>query len=296
MDPLEASIPVKHFVRKLRGGSQPILVQAADGHLYVMKFANNPQGRNLLFNEAMGSELYDACNLPVSPWKPLLVTDQFLNQNQACWIQRPEGQLRPEPGLCFGSRYLGKEGRRLLEILPSFTFGRVSNLQDFWLAWVVDICAGHTDNRQAVFEQQDNGLLRAIFIDHGNMFGGPNGDRRLHFRGSGYLDMRIYNKTNVNSIMTSSRRAFNLNADRLWNQINALPEEWKTVSALETFATCLETLANSQRVQSVLESIVEFSQNRDYRESIDLPCKRRLQSSVLRPGVPCEGPGRIAVA
>ena len=63
-------------------------------------------------------------------------------------MQTPEGQLRPEPGMCFGSRYLGEDSTRLFEVLPGNSFRRVRNLQDFWLAWMIDICAGHTDNRR----------------------------------------------------------------------------------------------------------------------------------------------------
>jgi len=53
--------------------------------------------------------------------------------------------------MCFGSRYLGGEGMRLLEILPGNSFKRVQNHQSFWQAWMIDICAGHVDNRQAIF-------------------------------------------------------------------------------------------------------------------------------------------------
>ncbi len=58
-------VVVTQYVRNLRGGSQPILARASDGFLYVVKFANNLQGPNLLFNESAGSELYLACGLPI---------------------------------------------------------------------------------------------------------------------------------------------------------------------------------------------------------------------------------------
>ena len=50
------TIAVTRHIQKLRGGSQPILAEASDGRLYVVKFANNPQGANLLFNESMGRD------------------------------------------------------------------------------------------------------------------------------------------------------------------------------------------------------------------------------------------------
>src|SRR5580698_1050275 len=104
--------------RSLRGGSQPILAHATDGLVYVVKFANNLQGPNLLFNESAGYELYRACGLPVPDWTPLWVTDSFLDGNRDCWMQTPEGRLRPSSGLCFGSLFLGQKGDRLFEIVP----------------------------------------------------------------------------------------------------------------------------------------------------------------------------------
>ncbi len=41
---------VRH-VRKMRGGAQAHLLEADDGHWYVVKFRNNPQHRRILVNE-----------------------------------------------------------------------------------------------------------------------------------------------------------------------------------------------------------------------------------------------------
>ena len=110
---------VTQYVRNLRGGSQPILALASDGFQYVVKFANNLQGPNVLFNECAGNELYRACGLTVPKWTPLWVSDSFLDRNRDCWMQTPEGRLRPSSGLCFGSLFLGQDGKRLFEILPA---------------------------------------------------------------------------------------------------------------------------------------------------------------------------------
>ena len=87
---------VKQYIRNLRGGSQPILARASDGLLYVVKFNNNLQGANLPFNESAGTELYRGCGLAVPSWRPLLVSDAFLDRNPDCWMHTPEGRLRPE--------------------------------------------------------------------------------------------------------------------------------------------------------------------------------------------------------
>ena len=164
----EAPAELTRFIRKFRGGSQPILVEASDGLLYVVKFFNNEQGPNLLFNESMGTELYRLSGLPVPSWRPLIVTSSFIERNPACWIETPEGTFRPDPGLCFGSQYLGGKDVQLFEILPGNFHKRVRNPDNFWLAWLLDVCGSHADNRQAIFRQRLDGSLDAIFIDHGH--------------------------------------------------------------------------------------------------------------------------------
>jgi hypothetical protein len=152
---------VSEFLRKLRGGSQPILVRANDGLLYVLKFAHNLQGPNLLFNEVMGTELYRACGLPVPEWRPLLLTDSFLDRNPSCWFEADGESIRPLAGLCFGSRFLATGEDSPLEILPGSHFARVANRHAFGLAWLIDICAQHSDNRQALFLHRPGGGLLA---------------------------------------------------------------------------------------------------------------------------------------
>jgi hypothetical protein len=45
----------RRLVRKMRGGAQAHLIEADDGHFYVVKFRNNPQGRRILVNEWFGA-------------------------------------------------------------------------------------------------------------------------------------------------------------------------------------------------------------------------------------------------
>ena len=63
MGKLEYASAVR-FIRKMRGGSQPILVEASDRNLYVVKSQDNLQGRNVLFNEVVGSEMFRQVGLP----------------------------------------------------------------------------------------------------------------------------------------------------------------------------------------------------------------------------------------
>ena len=276
---------VTHYVRNLRGGSQPILAQAGDGLLYVVKFNNNFQGPNLPFNESIGTELYRALGLAVPCWKPMMVTDVFLDRNPDCWMQTPEGRLRPESGLCFGSRFLGGDGIRLLEILPGTTFKRVRNHQDFWLAWLVDICAGHADNRQAIFRETAQQGLIAFFFDNGHLFGGPKGEQQSHFMASRYLDPRIYQNVCSQYLLDLQKVVATLDLEQLWKRAQTLPEPWKTTSALEAFEQCLQRLSTPILLQGVLETIVDAYERTNGFEPREFQEGREPRVSVLFPGI-----------
>jgi hypothetical protein len=287
---------VMQHIRKLRGGSQPILAQASDGLIYVVKFTNNLQGANLPFNESIGSELYCACGLQVPSWKPLLVTGSFIDRNPDCWIQTPEGRLRPDPGLCFGSRFLGGDGIRLLEILPGTSFKRVRNHKSFWLAWLIDICAGHADNRQAIFLEDAMRGLEAFFVDQGHLFGGPKGEQQPRFLASRYLDPRIYPNVSSKELLNFQKVARCLDVDQLWQRIQALPDDWKTKSAIDRFAQCLCRLSTPNLLQNILDTMVEAQQQANEHEEIKQSNGRKLKASVLRPRIQAAGLGYRLVA
>jgi len=280
---------VLRYIRKLRGGSQPILAKASDGEFYVVKFMNNLQGPNLLFNEAMGTELYKMCGLPVPHWKPLLVPEAFIDENRACWIEGAKGLLRPEAGICFGSHYLGSNGRKLYEILPGTYFARVLNRAGFWLAWLVDICAGHTDNRQGIFEEGADGHLTAYFIDHGHMFSGPTGDQRPRVVASRYMDPRVYSGTPPGFLLALPKVIDKLNVEQLWDKAQMLPREWRCDSAVRNFSQALARLSNSRFLQTALDGMMEsYSRACDHGKSVP-QSDRILPFSVLCPGLPQAG-------
>jgi len=274
---------VTGYIRNLRGGTQPILAQASDGLLYVVKFTKNLQGSNLPFNESIGTEIYRACGLAVPSWKPLLVTNAFIDQNPDCWMQTPEGKLQPESGLCFGSRFLGGDGIRLLEILPGTSIKRIRNLEGFWLAWLIDICAHHADTRQAIFQEDANGGLNAFFVDHGHLFGGPKGDQHPHFLASRYLDPRIYQSVSSRCLLNFQRILGSSDVDQLWQTVHELPQDWRTESALKGFGEFLGRLSNSALVRNVLDTMVDSHQRTSNFERYGQRDERHHQ--VLRLGV-----------
>jgi hypothetical protein len=281
----ESCSKVTRFIKKLRGGSQPILVEADDHMLYVVKFADNLQGANLLFNESMGIELYRACGLMTTFWKPLLLTNEFLDRYAGAWIETENGLRRPSEGICLGLGYLGAANARIFEILPASAFYRICNRADFWLSWLVDICAEHTDNRQALFTQCPDGLLLSYFIDHGYLFGGASGNAKTHFVGSRYLDSRIY--PSLSSIRLAALVDKLVSVDKLaiGQRLSLIPDEWKTASALDGLERCLERFANRTLLRNLLETIVDSVVRRSENDDFAGEFGHKTRAWVLRAGV-----------
>jgi hypothetical protein len=253
----ECIVAASYFVRKLRGGSQPVLVAGTDSRLYVLKFNNNCQGPHIPFNEVAGTELYKACGLAVPEWRAMLVSDHFLDNNPGCWMETPDGSKRPETGICFASRFLGTPGNDLLEILPGSNFQRICNRTSFWFAWLLDVCCDHADNRQAVFERDSNGRLNAHFIDMGHMFGGPRGEFNPLPAASRYIDPRIYTDIpyrQAAELLTAVRA---LNLDELRSRMLGMPADWTLPAALRCFDRCIDRLHDNEIIRDYLEVILD---------------------------------------
>ena len=61
----------------MRGGAQGQLMLGADGHIYVVKFQNNPQHMRVLANELLASRLAAAVGLTV-PETELVEVSEWL--------------------------------------------------------------------------------------------------------------------------------------------------------------------------------------------------------------------------
>ena len=207
----------------------------------------------------MGTELYRFFGLDVPPWKPLLVTKEFIQRSLSPCAGEEEECWMPEPGLAFGSRFLGGPGVQLLEILPGNSFRRVCNREGFWLAWLIDVCASHMDNRQAAFLEFPDRHLWAYFLDHGHLFGGPDGQRGSIYNvfASRYLDRRLYPRTSFEQLLELRNRLKSIDTGILWQRIDVLPDGWKTVSALNCFAMSIDRLGDATTVNRILDEFIE---------------------------------------
>jgi len=164
-------------------------------------------------------------------------------------------------------------------------FKRVRNQFSFWQAWLVDVCAEHVDNRQAIFVEDAEGRLDAHFIDHGHLFGGASAGSYKHFRASCYLDRRIYGQTPSEALVDFQNVLQALDADKLRQRIEAIPAEWRHASALEGFERCLQRLSMPSLVQHVIEAIIDDLERRSETESGVVGSERKPPSAVLRLGL-----------
>jgi hypothetical protein len=177
-------------VRKMRGGAQSWLLEADDGHWYVVKFRNNPQHRRILVNELLASRLLGYLKIAAPETALVRVGEDFLAANPEVHLRLGTRRVDVEPGWHFGSRYPGDPARTAVyDFLPDALLSQVVNLEDFRAILVFDKWVGNADGRQSVFyralvhgqsvyagERQGRPGFVARMIDHGFALNGPNWD------------------------------------------------------------------------------------------------------------------------
>jgi hypothetical protein len=103
----------------MTGGSQSRLVMCDDSKLYVLKLHPNPQGPNVLANEALGAMLMKGLGLLTPQWRTLRLNLQSLSIFPELVMGSVNGMTLPACGLHFGSEYLGAPEIDLFDFLPA---------------------------------------------------------------------------------------------------------------------------------------------------------------------------------
>ena len=178
-------VRARRLVRKMRGGAQAHLVEAGDGHFYVLKFKNNPQHRRILINELVSTALLRYLRIPTPDAGIVQVDEEFLVENPDVFIQLGSRRIPVEPGPHFGSRFPGDpNGLAVYDFLPDLLLPKVANLREFLGVFVFDKWAANSDSRQSVFHRarvrtpgmgvQEHVAFVALMMDNGYMFDGPS--------------------------------------------------------------------------------------------------------------------------
>jgi len=159
--------------RRQGGGAQSRLVLCDNGRQYVLKMHPNPQGPNVLANEALGSILLSGLGFPVPSWRPITINLKALPSFPELSVETPHGPQLPACGLHFGSEYLGGPQYDLFDLIPERY--KITNGEHFAGIRLFDLWANHHDHRQCVYRRpKQTGDYEAIFIDNGHLFGGPD--------------------------------------------------------------------------------------------------------------------------
>lgn len=166
-------VVLTQFVRRLRGGSQPHLMKASDGNLYVVKFQGNPQGTSILANEIVAAKIAGLLGLPVPA---TMVVELPYELCEGLYFETSRGREPIRPGLHLGSRLAvsSLEGRSY-DCLPQCARHLLRNPEDLIGVQLFDLWTCNRDTRQVVFWKfSRDKKFTAAFIDNGHCFGGPN--------------------------------------------------------------------------------------------------------------------------
>jgi hypothetical protein len=166
-----AVLAVQH-IRRMRGGAQGQLMLGADGHVYVVKFQNNPQHRRVLANEFLASRIAVAAGLTAPETELVEVSNWLIENTPELEIDLGRTRVKCEAGLQFGSRFVGGlMPGQLADFLPEEQLTEVRNLGEFAGILALDKWTGNANGRQAVFtRKQRERRYRAVFIDFGYCF------------------------------------------------------------------------------------------------------------------------------
>jgi hypothetical protein len=190
-----AILSAEKYIRKMRGGSQAILVRANDSKYYVVKMMGNPQGPNILANERLGSFIAKSVGLPVTDGKGIYLSDSFIESHPALWFELASERLRPKKGVHYGSPFVGQPSgpERPSEYISPSIINTITNRDSFLGMYLLDVWANHQDRRQAILLRAPNDCTRrAFFIDHGHMFGGPEWKFQESPRSSLHVETAVY--------------------------------------------------------------------------------------------------------
>lgn len=245
------------FVAKLHGCSQPSIVMTTGGKLWVLKFKDFG-GPHALMNEVVGTELMAEMGLPVPEWRPIQVSDEFLDRFPEAWFRKSDGEaMRPEAGLHFGSRLtMSAKGLPTYQVIPKSWQDRVANREDFVGALAADLWSNNCDRRQCLFLSKGQPLY-ARFIDHDYCLGGFKGDGVTSPRLLMMPNPQLYADVLTDCVVSKwKRRIDRLGADRIDRILEKVPPEWASAAAIVRVRRMLTT--RRERLDALLEESARF--------------------------------------
>ena len=234
----------KAVIRKINNGSNTVLVRASDGLLYVIKMMDGLKGPNVLANEALGNELAKYLGLAVPDWRPIELSEAFIEKYLLLHWTGSESWLdRPGPGLYFGSLAVGQDDlESVLDELPENWLNRIGNRKDFVGMLLLDLWANQIGTRSAILvNSSDQSKVTAVFIDNSRMFGGFWGIEEQRRGIALYHDRRVYAYLDFNRIFNWwLQKAIAMDEKMLLQVARAVPRQWHDSGYLQDVSTQLQ--------------------------------------------------------
>jgi hypothetical protein len=266
----------RRLIRKMRGGAQAHLLEATDGHAYVVKFVNNPQHRRILVNEWISSVFLAYLGLAAPAGAIVRLSQEFLDANPEVHLQLGNRHEKPEAGWHFGSRFPGDPARSVVyDFLPDALLEQIANLQDFLGALAFDKWMGNADARQAVFFRarlkewipgsDAHGLKMgfvAQMIDNGFVFEGPHWQftdsaiQGLYFRPAVYAAVR-----GLADFEPWLTRIVNFPEEVVDQAVKSIPPAWLAGDEDALDALLSRLLKRRSRVPDLIESALQGKAN-----------------------------------
>lgn len=159
---LNTGISLKEVICCLPGGTQSLVVRDIEGKLYTLKCPKNPQGPNVLANEWLGSQMLTLLGLHSPRVHSVRVPANFLGTGATEFFGLVSDFIESRHDRC------------CFELLPRKLSPKLANADHFIGALIFDTWVGSTDRRQALYVQAPGSWFTAIFIDNGQLFGGPD--------------------------------------------------------------------------------------------------------------------------
>jgi hypothetical protein len=247
---------VQH-IRRMRGGAQGQLMLGADGHVYVVKFRNNPQHMRVLANEFLATRLAAAIGLTTPEAELIDVSEWLIVNTPELEMDLGRTRERCASGLQFGSRFAGGlMPGQVVDYLPEEHLVELKNNAEFAGVLALDKWTGNANGRQAVFvRKQRERRYKAVFIDFGYCFhAGEWRFEDLPLRGVYYRNLVYREVTGWESFEPWLSRIEVLSEDVVWEAANEIPPEWYGENLTEMEALVEKLLARRGRIRELIEA------------------------------------------
>lgn len=244
-------------IRRMRGGAQGQLMLGADGHVYVVKFQNNPQHLRVLANEFLASRLAQAAGLTAPECELVEVSPWLVENTPELEMDLGRTRERCRPGLQFGSRFAGGTmPGQVVDFLPEEQLAEVKNLAEFAGILALDKWTGNANGRQAVFtRKQRERRYKAVFIDFGYCF--HAGEWRFEdapLRGVYYRNDVYREISGWESFEPWLTRMETMPEETIWAAAGEVPPEWYGGDLGEMEALVEKLLARRSRIREGIEA------------------------------------------